>query len=421
MKEKIKTTGLQQGMYVAELDKPWLDSPFLFQGFLLEDEDTIQQLIDYCDYVYIDHEKSDDSSMSFGKKSADTTGTFKSLGNDIIKNKKYQIDVEDELPTAKEIRRKSKESTIRMFNDVRMGKSLDVQAVKETVNEIVESITRNPDAMMLLSTIKDKDEYSVVHAFNVSAMSVIFGRYLGMGKELLEELGMGAMLHDVGETRIPQEILNKKGLLTAAEQEMVQSHTKHGMDILSTTNGIPQSAIDIAYTHHERCNSSGYPRNLPSADIPLFAKIVAIIDVYDAVTTSRYHKHGISSTDALKTMYDWRDRLFDGELIEKFIQCLGIYPVGSVVELNSGEVGIVFSVPPENRLLPKILLVRDARKKPYMPPKIIQLAQFKEEDQSAKYEITKVLESNSYGIDLKKYLLRDLQVEQMAAKGSARS
>lgn len=415
MKEKIKTTGLRRGMYVAELDRPWLDSPFLFQGFLLEDEDMIQKLIDYCEYVYIDHDKSADDPMTFDNKSGSTTETFKNLGNDIIKNKKYQIAVEDELPMAKDIRRKSKDSTIRIFNDVRMGKSLDVQAVKETVSEIVDSITRNPDAMMLLSAIKDKDEYAVVHAFNVSAISIIFGRYLGMGKEQLEELGFGAMLHDVGETRIPLEILNKKGLLTADEQELVQSHTVHGMDILSKTGDIPKSAIDIAYTHHERCNASGYPRNLPSADIPLLAKIVAITDVYDAVTTNSNYKQGISSTDALKTMYDWRDRLFDGELIEKFIQCLGIYPVGSIVELNSGEVGIVFSIPPENRLLPKILLVRDASKQPYMPPKIIQLAQFKEEGKSAKYEITKVLETNAYGIDLKKYLLRDLQVEQMTA------
>jgi HD-GYP domain-containing protein (c-di-GMP phosphodiesterase class II) len=418
MKEKLNVSDIKVGMYIHDLDRPWLETPFLFQGFFVNSEEDIAELQKYCEYVIVDVEKSKVSvepgenfvrekrSRPFDKKARAT----------ITRIRVYEVPVEEELPPARQAHNDAIEVTHEIFRDVRMGRAIDSDAVKRVVRGLVDSIMRNPDAMMLLSALKSKDDYSAKHSVNVSVMALIFGRFLGMSKEEMYELGIGALLHDIGETRIPIDILKKEGVLSEEEHEIMQDHTRHGREILEKTPDLPQSAIEIAYTHHERSNATGYPRGLPSGEISRYAMMVAIVDVYDAVTTRRDHRQSLSTTDALKTMYDWRDRLFDGELIEQFIQCLGIYPVGSVVELNSGEVGIVFSVPPEHRLLPKIMLVRNEYKKPYMPPKIIQLAQFKEEGKDiGKYEIKRVLDSDAYGIDLKTYLLRQLPFEQMSA------
>jgi len=222
---------------------------------------------------------------------------------------------------------------------------------------------------------------------------------------------MGGLLQDVGTITEPTMILRRDGLLGKKESLIMQTHTTHGADILRNSSDNPVTAVDIALTHHERSNGQGYPDGIHEKDIGYYARIVGMIDVYDSVTTSHGHRHGISSTEALKNMYNWRNTLFDASLIENFIQCLGIYPIGSVVELGSGEVGIVISVSLEHRLLPKLLLVRDSAKKAYSPPKIINLAQYTDLEHRSEYEISKVLESDAYGIDLKSYLLRELPLE----------
>jgi hypothetical protein len=172
-------------------------------------------------------------------------------------------------------------------------------------------------------------------------------------------------------------------------------------------NGIPTSAVDIALTHHEKVNGKGYPSGLKGEDIGHYARMVAIIDVYDRLTHVANKQRYITSTDALKNMYEYRNVFFDGELIERFIQCLGIYPVGTVVELGSGEIGVVISVEPDHHLLPKLMLVRDASKQPVYPPRIVNLRHYRGLAESEKYAIRRVLQPNAYGIDLKKYMLRE--------------
>ncbi len=408
VKQKIDIKQLRKGMYVCDLDRPWLDSPFLFQGFTVNSDDELKQLTDLCEYVYVDPERSEEPALSgHAQNQAGPAGMQADApARGTTGSRPYTAYFEDEMQTARELHSESIAFVDNLFEDVRSGKPINAKSVRMLVSQMVASILRNPDALVLLSSLRDHDDYAVGHSVNVCALSLNFGRFLGFTDEQLHELGMAALLHDIGEIRVPVDVMRKDGLMNAQEKALMESHTTHGADILRNSDGIPASAIDVALSHHERCNGNGYPAGLENDRISMYAKIVAIIDVYDSVTTPFSYRKGISSTEALKNMYNWRNELFDAQLVEKYIQCLGIYPVGSVVELNTGEVGIVISVSLEKRLQPKLMLVRDENKKPYMPPRIINLAQYDKVEK--RYDILKVLEPDAYGIDLKSYLLREL-------------
>lgn len=412
LKQKIDTKNLRKGMYVSDLDRPWLDSPFLFQGFTVKSDDEMKQLSELCKYVYVDPERSEDGVLEEIEEQTSTTIANKGRKQakiNAVSSRPYTAPFEDEMRTARELHTESISFMSDLFDDVRSGKPINSQGVRMMVSQMVASILRNPDALVLLSNLREHSEYAVAHSINVCALSLNFARFLGFSDEDLHELGMAALLHDIGEVRVPADVMHKEGLLNRQEKALMESHTIQGAEILRHSEGIPSTAIDVALSHHERCNGKGYPAGLQNDRISLLAKIVGIIDVYDSVTTQLSYRKGISSTEALKNMYNWRNELFDGSLVEKYIQCLGIYPVGSVVELNTGEVGIVISVSLEKRLQPKLMLVRDTNKKPYLPPKIINLSHYGEIEK--RYDILKVLDPNAYGIDLKSYLLRELPVD----------
>lgn len=403
IKQKIDTRDLKKGMYVSELDRPWIESPFIFQGFLITSDQELAQLGHTCKYVYVDVQKSKVEVPQRIVMAAP------------IKRKQYekketppvQVTFEKEFTRAKTIYTDAIETVTKLLFDLRAGNIFSIKDIKKSVIEITGSIMRNPDAMMLLSHIDSKSSHAARHALNVCILSTAFARYLGMDDKQLYELGIGAMLHDVGETRLPDGLIDKQENYTPEELHLMHNHTLEGGDLLSQITDIPQSAITIAMTHHERANSSGYPRRLSNEQITFFAKIVSITDVYDSVTSGTSREPAITSTDALKSMYDWRDELFDGELVELFIQSLGIYPIGSTVQLDSGEIGIVITASSERRLSPTLMLVLDQNKKTYQPPLIINLSQYKTEEQQ-KYEITSVVRPEDYGIDKTSYIMREL-------------
>jgi putative nucleotidyltransferase with HDIG domain len=412
MKIMVDTKDLKKGMYVSELDRPWLETPFLFQGFRITNAQEIQQIGEICSFVYVDPEKS---VVPLPDKTTGTVPNKKPAKKQTLHSTRpplpYQIEFEKEFPKAKAVYRQAVQRLDRVFKDVRTGQALNVQEIKITVSEVADSVIRNPDALMLLSALKNKREHSITHSVNVSTMSLIFGRYLGLEKKQLHELGTGALLHDIGEAQVPEYILYKCDDKSPQENEALQKHTYHGVELLQNTKGLPKSAVEIARDHHERDNGSGYPQKLLGSQVGLFTKIVAIVDVYDNVTSGLYGRPSITCTEALKNMYVWRDELFDSLLVERFIQCLGIYPVGSVVELNTGEIGIVIAINPDHRLLPKVLLVRDQDKRPYEPPKIMNLQQFCERDKSCKYEIRRVVKPDVFSIDIRNYILRELNLQ----------
>jgi putative nucleotidyltransferase with HDIG domain len=409
MKHKINSKDIEPGMYVCELDRSWLDSPFLFQGFTVREPHEIQQLQDLCSYVYVETDRSDRGVIerihALGEAKAHRSPAEEKEAH----IKPYATLIEEELKTARKIYEESSTIMQKLFEDVRAGNTLQTTSVKTLVRDMVSSITRNPDALVLLGSLHEHSEYSIAHSINVCVLTLNFARYLGYDRDQMYELGVAALLHDIGELKIPADILNKNGLLNQDEKKLVESHTVLGADILNSATDLPPSAVEVALSHHERYNGKGYPEGLPNDKISTMSKIVGIVDVYDSVTTQHNYRPGISSTEALKNMYNWRNELFDGEFVERFIECLGIYPIGSVVELNTAEVGIIISAMPGRRLQPKLMLVRDKKKKPYLPPKILDLSQYA--NSGTRYDIIKVLAPTAYGIDLKSYLLREMPFE----------
>jgi len=405
MKKKIDISYLQKGMYVAELDRPWLESPFMFQGFVVEDEETYQRVNDLCAYVIIDTERGDDVDPALARAS-----TTSAVVIDFKTRKRMPTTTtfQEELKEARNVHKRARNQIDSLFNDARMGKNLNVSGAKEVVSGLVDSIVRNPDAQLWLSNLRKRDEYTAIHSLNVCIFALTFARYLGFNKEEMNEIGIGALLHDIGKMRVPLEILNKEGKLTAEEREIVHKHAQHGYEILKSYPELPASTIEVVYTHHERKKGNGYPRGLVEAQIHLFSRMVAIVDIYDAITSDRVYHHGMNTLDALKNMFKWRENDLDTELVESFIQCLGIYPIGSLVELNTGEVGIVLSVSQGRKLVPIIMLVCDKDKQIVTPPRILDLSKFTHEKTEDVIEISKVLETNSYGIDLFEYIKHEV-------------
>lgn len=407
-KVKLPVEYVKIGMYVSGLDRPWIETPFIFQGFLITNELELDQIHQYCEYVYIDREKS---QVQINEANLRILEKVEEEPEAKVKDSlPYLVQFEEEFPQAKRIYEKVQAQVKHAFKDVRIGRALKSSEIRQSVEAITQSIIRNPDAMLLMTNMKAMDDYLVIHSLNVCILSLIFARFLCFEAEKMHNIGMGALLHDIGEIRLPKELLNKESDLNAEEYATVQMHTEYGASILDENAGIPKEAVDIALHHHERIDRSGYPSQLGGQEISKNAKIVGMVDVYDSLTSTTPYRSYISSTDALKSMYDWRGTLFDSSLVENFIQCLGIYPVGSTLELNSGEIGIVISASAENRLYPKMLLVKEERNKFYDPPKIINLSQFKDREDKL-YDIKSMVQPEQVGVDLKRYILRELSAQ----------
>lgn len=418
---KIDSKHLSIGMYVTKLDRSWLETPFAFQGFRIETERQLQRVRDICEYVYIDEEKSDRKSGFFSMLRPSSAESAKTLLNtkDNKAFRQHKTSFEEEFPLAREIYERSTSKLRNLMDNFRLSKAVDSKEIKAVVTAVMESVAHNSDALLLLSNLKSKTQDTVRHSINVCIVSLVFGRYLGLPEKRLSDLGFAALLHDVGEVSVSADVLAKHNRgLTPEERKAMEMHTVQGADILRNNPGIPSAAIEVALTHHERIDGKGYPRGLHGPDLSLLAKIVSIVDVFESVTNNPGSKIQVSCSDALRSIYSMRDTFFDGELVEKFIKCLGIYPVGSVVELNSREVGIVISLKPDKHLLPTLMIVRNKEGKPCYPPHIINLDNFKTEEGNPQYFIIEVLEPNAFGIDLSDIIIREAAFLQAGTSGS---
>lgn len=396
-KIQIHVSQLKLGMFVAELDRPWLGTPFLFQGFRIQRIEEIDKIKQLCESVVIDLEKSVHRKRSL--VAADDVS--KAAPRQIYK---MAASFEEEITTANEIRANTQTCVDQLFEDVEHGRMIDLVAVKRVIHDTVDGVLRNPDAHMSLTQLKSWDQYTAQHSINVCVLALSFARHLGLPRAEMEMLGTGALLHDIGKLKTPLEVLNKPGKLTEEEFSMMKSHPVQGRELIEKRYGLSHHIADMAYSHHERIAGGGYPRGLNGNEISLWSKIVAIVDVYDAITSDRCYHKGMPPTEALTKMYGWRLKDFDGELLEQFIQCVGIYPVGSLVELTTGEVGIVISVNPLSRLRPKVDLLLDANKQPFYPTRVLNLSDCPEDELHAQCAIKDVLNPGAYGINIRDHL-----------------
>jgi len=413
MKVIVAPIDLQKGMYVSELDRPWLETPFLFQGFRITNSNELEQISKLCDFVFVDTEKS---TIPVPERLAASNGeAFRQTEQDtahIVKPAEpYRNKFDDEYPVARSIHLHAHEMAASLFDDVRMGKSLDVEETRRVVTRMVESILRNPDALVLLACLSRKHDALAAHAMTVCTLSISFGRYLGLDKTTLVELGMGALVHDIGETKLPDKLFGDSKDLSEEDRALLQSHTRIGMMIMKKLEGVSETVIAIARDHHERADGSGYPRQLVNSQVDICTRIVSIVDTYDSITSGVHGREQIGLDVALKYIYSWREGLFDALLVEKFIQCIGIYPIGSTVQLRSGHIGIVISSQPDARLYPRVMLILDAKGQALEPPKTMNLALFRDKggDDNG-YEVKRLVDPQAYGIDVRSFVLRELSV-----------
>ena len=381
MKKEVPVEQLQFGVYISELDRPWTETPFMFQGFVLNDEKDLETLKKYCKKVYIDPEKSADlperSQLKTGPAGTKPKieSVLASITRKVVYEEKVSVDVE--LPAARAARGKTEIALKDVLDTVRAGKVIDAPRVREAVTSMTDSVVRNPDAMLLLSKLKEKSELTHDRAVGVSIYMITFGRFLQLPREQLDLLGMLGLLQDVGKVRLPAGLLEKKDPLSEEERRLCHSHVEQSVAILKESAGLPAELPALAALHHERYDGSGYPAGVKSGEIGLFGGMAGVVDCFDALTSPRPYGDALAPSDALNRLYRWRDTMFDGPLVEQFIQCIGIYSVGSLVELHSGEIGIVIAQNPAMRLLPRVMVVLDSSKQPLKPQRIIERTSIK--------------------------------------------
>lgn len=383
---RINCDDLKIGMKVVELDRPWIESPFTVHGFRITNASEIEQLKHSCNYVYV----------AAKKKTQDNTARNSSKRHSYKNTQEFQ----QAIPQAKSAHRQAKSVVKGFFKNLRLGQTFETSVAKKAVKQCVDSVMANQDAMLWLGLLKDVDEYTARHSLNVGLLSIILGRAEGLSPVDLETLGLCGMLHDMGKSKVPLAILNKEGAFSDEEFEIMKSHTTLGFEILNEKSDVAAEAAIVAHSHHERLNGQGYPRALSAENISYFTRIVAIADAYDAITSKRVYSPSKTSLEGLKILIGAKGTHFDSALVDKFVECIGIYPAGSVAELSNGEIAIILPSPHEQRNMPKVLVVRGSDKKACRE-RTIDLSV--EQSSAESIHIKHLLSDDAFGIDIHKY------------------
>ena len=384
-------------MFVCRLDKPWLETPFLLQGFLIRTQEQAEEVRRHCGFVYIDPERGDDvggarpSRVAYGRTpplhETRRRKSLKARGRPLRPLAEASADydpddivepvvitpMEEELERAFDLHRDTRYVIDKVLNDARLGKAIDVPEVKALVAELAQSAMRNPDALIFLTQLRAERQSVALHCINACIFSLIFGIHVGLPQEKLHVLGLGALLHDVGYIKLPQRLLDKPGALTAEESEVIRTHVAEGVSILQGASGISSRVVALIQDHHERWDGRGYPRGKTRESIDYLGRVLGMVDVYDALTSPRPWRPAHSPYHALRLLQQNADKDFERALVLQFVQCIGIYPVGSIVQLNTGDVGIVVFSHPRYRLRPRVRLLFDPQGDRYETPLEVDL------------------------------------------------
>jgi HD-GYP domain-containing protein (c-di-GMP phosphodiesterase class II) len=373
MIKKIKVKDLKIGMYVHKFNCGWINHPFLSNSMFINNEEIIQKAIDYgIRELYIDtdkgHEVVDAPTEEEVNRQLQTdidSIAGQEKADQEIKNS-APISIKEEMAKATEIKKEAKKAIHNIMEDIRFGKQIRTETIASVIDKMVDSVFRNQDALISLGRIKEKDEYTYMHSVGVCILMISFGKYLGFDVPLLREVGMGAMLHDVGKMIVPQNILSKEEQLTEDEIAMMRKHVEYSRMLLQQTEGMSDTAITLASQHHERVDGTGYPLGLKDEDIAYYAKAAAIVDVYDAMTSARCYQDKYQPTEVLRKLYEWSSHHYDRGLVQKLIRCIGIYPIGTLVRLESGLIGIIMKHGEKSLLQPVVRIVFNTKNQSYV-------------------------------------------------------
>ena len=441
-KTRVECTDLVVGMYVCELDRPWLDSPFLIQGFYIKDSHDIDTVEDICDYVFVDKVIDRDqlnnnlpTASSAILLSANISKPVESKPNvrmsrpaqekqrnqpvktgrgikDFFPDKKlskynYTVSWRSEALNARRAVSYLSNYIGKLVESCVKGDRLNLKDTKQAVEPMVDSVIRNPDACLWSVAIKPAADYNSDSSLRSSVFSVVLGRRIGLPKSDLCSLAIGGFLFDIGKLRLGNNILQADRQLTSKEMSIMQRHVEVGLSVLKRDGLTDPDIIDFIANHHERYDGSGYPQGLSGNLIPAFGSIAGVVDCYNAITSSRKYANTRSPAEAINQLYKLKGVHFHKDLIEEFIQAIGVYPVGALVELSSGEVAIVIAQSRSRRLRPIVVVLLDRNKNPSPEGVYINLEKITHSDDGGKLDIVKNLEPNAFGIDLATLKLSD--------------
>ncbi|MFZ2302962.1 MAG: HD-GYP domain-containing protein [Gallionella sp.] len=363
MLKRIPIEKLRIGMFIHELCGSWYDHPFWRNAFMLENPEDLRDIMATgIRETWIDTGKGldverDDRGECCKSEEAiaseiDDTLACANVGRKIS----HHVDIAREVERAANICAQSKQAVASMFHEARMGKALNASDALPVVEEITASVARNPGALISLSRLKDKDNYTYMHSVAVCALMVSLARQLGLGNEQTSQVGMAGLMHDIGKTMVPLEILNKPGKLTEAEFQIVKNHPIDGHIILLESHGMSDIVLHVCLHHHEKADGSGYPKKLIREQIGLYSKMGALCDIYDAITSNRTYKDGWEPAEAIRKMAEWSHRYFDQRIFHAFVKCVGIYPIGTLVRLASDRLGVVVDQTDHSSLTPVLMV-----------------------------------------------------------------
>jgi putative nucleotidyltransferase with HDIG domain len=398
MKKRIFVEQLLLGMYIHELGCSWTAHPFWRKSFLLEDANDLKI---FCstkiEWVTIDTTKGIDVAdgevtVDVVSEKASRSGPSCNSADDATCSKcwgmsetekvvsspvktVHRVSIAEEAAVAVKICEKSKQAVASMFQETRMGKALNAADALPIVEEISHSVLRNPGALISLARLKNKDDYTYMHSVAVCALMVSLARQLGLDADQIRQAGLAGLLHDVGKMMIPPEILNKPGKLTDAEFATVKNHPAEGHKLLLGGSGITDISLDVCLHHHEKVDGSGYPERLSGEEISLYAKMGAVCDVYDAITSNRPYKNGWEPADAIRKMAEWSNGHFDPRIFQAFVRSVGIYPTGSLVKLESNRLAVVIEQSEKTLLAPKVKVFFSIKSDARIAHEITDLAQ----------------------------------------------
>ncbi|MYM69274.1 DUF3391 domain-containing protein [Pseudoduganella sp. FT55W] len=375
MLKKVDSSQLKVGMYIHDLSCDWMTHPFVRNRFLISSGEEIRKIINAGI-----HDVVIDSSKGLDVQDAPTLAEAQAATEreivEIVAKAPVQtrVSLGEEMQRAVQIRHQASTVVRSVMQDARLGKAIELDQVQPVVQNITESILRNPGALVGLLRIKTKDDYTFLHSVSVCTLLVAFCRSRNIPADITHQAGLGGLLHDTGKALVPDKILNKPGPLTDEEFAIIKKHPEDGYNILRQTPEIGPIPLDITLHHHERRDGSGYPSKQANDEISELAQMAAIVDVYDAITADRCYHKGMSAAQALRKIYEWSKFHFNPQYAQEFMRCVGIYPVGTMVLLESGRLGVVVEPHETNLLAPKVNVFFHTKKNVYIKPETVDLS-----------------------------------------------
>ncbi len=378
MLKKISVNQLKVGMHLKEFCGSWMEHPFWRSAFVITDPRDIERILESSiKEVWIDNAKGLDvapgeSAVSEAESEAQVDQELSRAA--AVQREIAPVPASAEFARAARICAQSKRAVTSMFQEARMGKAVDTAGAQKLVEEISDSVSRNPTALISLARLKVADDYTYMHSVAVCALMVALAKQLGLDEAETQSAGIAGLLHDLGKALMPMDVLNKPGKLTDEEFAIIKKHPEEGYKLLKESNCTNVIAHDVVLHHHEKTDGSGYPKRLKDAEISLYAKMGAVCDVYDAITSDRPYKAGWDPAESLRRMAEWANGHFDPTVFQAFVKSLGIYPIGSLVKLKSGRLGLVIEQSPKSLLTPSIKVFYSTRSDARIKPEIVDLS-----------------------------------------------